>query len=209
MSSAVLHVQVARSRMKSWPAVCWLSALLFWLVLSPLASATTVQITQAQATTTVSGSTVAGTVTLPYHWDRMQASRSGRATFELAFPMPELTPGQLGQPFGIYFERIGNTAEVRMNGTLLARLGDTAQANSEDFSKSPQYVTVPPQLLMRSNQLRINLRADGGRRGGLARVVVGPESQVLPLYRTAHNCRRHWPWPPSACWWAGLHWCFG
>lgn len=167
----------------------WLFALWLGLALVPLAVADSVEITGARAIVTTGGQASTDTVVLPYHWDRVHASYPGTAQFELVFPMPEVTLRQLGQPFGIFFDRIGNTADIWLNGTLLARLGDTANPNTEDFSKSPQYVTVPPQLLMRNNILRIQLRADGGRRGGLSRVVVGPESEVLPLYRLAYNWR--------------------
>jgi signal transduction histidine kinase len=167
----------------------WLGLLVLWLALAPQAGAGALEIRAARAVVSVQGVTTTGNVALPYPWDRMNASRPGTAQFDMAFPMPEVTFRQLGEPFGIYFARIGSTADVWLNGTLLARLGDVAMPGVDDFSKSPQYVSIPPQLLMKDNVLTIHLRADGGRRGGLSRVVLGPESEVLPLYRVAHNWR--------------------
>ncbi|MBC7435498.1 MAG: histidine kinase [Bdellovibrionales bacterium] len=175
--------------MKFCPAVRWLAALMFWLALLPLAGAGSIDIAGARASVSLEGSTTVGQVALPYHWDRIHAAHPGTAQFDMVFRMPDVTRRQAELPFGIYFIRIGNTADVWLNGTLLARLGDIGNANSHDFSKSPQYVSVPPQLLQSENLLTVHLHADGGRRGGLSRVLVGPESEVLPVYREAYNWR--------------------
>ncbi|MBC7379168.1 MAG: histidine kinase [Burkholderiaceae bacterium] len=167
----------------------WLYLLVLWLTLASAAGAGSLEIRAARAVVSVQALTTTANVTLPYHWDREHRSHPGSAQFDMAFTMPEVSLQQLGEPFGIYFARIGNTADVWLNGTLLARLGDTAIADADDFSKSPQYVSIPPQLLMQQNLLTIHLHADGGRRGGLSRVVLGPESEVLPLFRTAYNWR--------------------
>jgi len=160
----------------------WLYLLVLWLTLASAAGAGSLEIRAARAVVSVQALTTTANVTLPYHWDREHRSHPGSAQFDMAFTMPEVSLQQLGEPFGIYFARIGNTADVWLNGTLLARLGDTAIADADDFSKSPQYVSIPPQLLMQQNLLTIHLHADGGRRGGLSRVVLGPESEVLPLF---------------------------
>ncbi|MDF3823536.1 hypothetical protein P3G55_26930 [Leptospira sp. 96542] len=72
-----------------------------------------------------------GEVGLPYHWDRAHVGRSGRAEFELRFDARDhdLAPGE---PYGIYLPRVGNTAEVWLNGTLLERLGDLDRPNTAD-----------------------------------------------------------------------------
>jgi signal transduction histidine kinase len=117
-------------------------------------------------------------VTLPYHWDREQRYSAGEAIFDVPFSLPS----QPTQPYGIYFQRIGSTAEISLNGTILTRLGDVRRPNTDDFAKGPQYVSVPPRLLGRDNVLRVHLRADGGRRGGLSALAVGPEDEVRELY---------------------------
>ena len=117
-------------------------------------------------------------VTLPYHWDREQRYSAGEAIFDVPFSLPS----QPTQPYGIYFQRIGSTAEISLNGTILTRLGDVRRPNTDDFAKGPQYVSVPPRLLGRDNVLRVHLRADGGRRGGLSALAIGPEDEVRELY---------------------------
>ena len=147
--------------------------------------AATVELTQAQATISVDGTTVEREVVLPYHWDRLHATHAGDGVFDLRFAMsPDPT-----RPYGIYFPRVGNTAEIWLNGALLARLGDLSRPNSDDYSKGPQYVAIPPRLLQQDNLLRVRLHADAGRRGGLATVLVGPESEVGPAFRYAFRWR--------------------
>ncbi|QBK03633.1 histidine kinase [Hylemonella gracilis] len=132
---------------------------------------------------------VLGPVTLPYHWDRAHVGHSGQAEFELRFDAPGHELAQ-GEPYGIYFPRIGNTAEVWLNGTLLERLGDLDRPNTADYAKGPQYVTVPPQLITGAdNRLIIRLHADKGRRGGLARPLLGPQAEVRPLYDATYGMR--------------------
>jgi len=167
-----------------------LLALLAWLLLAAVAHAEVVELERAWVVVRPEGQTTAPELPtlepLPYHWDRIHKGQAGVAEFELHFSTPSAATVD---PWGIYFPRIGNTADIWLNGTLLASLGDIADPNTADYSKGPQYVTVPPQLLMSENLLRIVVRADGGRRGGLARPVLGPQSEVWPLYRETYSTR--------------------
>jgi len=149
------------------------------------AAAETVELTQARATITVGGASTVALVTLPYHLDREQGTRPAQASFETGFGVV----GRADEPFGLYFPRLGNRAEVWLNGGLLAQLGDIREANTADYSKAPQYIPVPARLLQRQNVLRIELRADGGRRGGLSSIMVGPEREVKPLFERATRWR--------------------
>lgn len=173
----------------------WMCALFTALVLGFLAlaasaaSAATVEVVSARATVTVNGLTTTTDVQLPYHWDRVHRGRPGTGDFEMVFTLPEPSFSEAGEPYGMYFTRIGNSADIFLNGTLLARLGNTARPNGDDYAKGPQYVAVPPRMLQRVNTLRVQVRADGGRRGGLASVLVGPEAQVLPVFRKAFTWR--------------------
>src|SRR5215208_3257798 len=126
------------------------------------AGATTIELTDARATITVDGAATVRQVVLPYHLDREQGTRPAQAIFELHFP----TPASTDELYGMYVARIGNTAEIWLNDALLAQLGDVRQSNAADYSKAPQYLSIPAQLLQPDNVIRIHLRADGGRRGG-------------------------------------------
>ena len=159
----------------------WLLALT--LVLCGLPALAEVRtLTQAQAVVSPQGgSPVATAVTLPYHWDRQHNYRAGEATFDLAFTLP--LDASRAEPWGIYLNRIGSTAEIWLNGTLLTRFGDPRRPNTDDYAKGPQYVSVPPRLLLEDNLLRIRIHADAGRRGGLSAVDIGPEDEVRDLYQ--------------------------
>ncbi len=151
-----------------------------WLLLAlTTARAEVLDLTYARAMLLPEGrSAQTADVTLPYHWDREQRYSAGEAIFDVPFSLPS----QPTQPYGIYFQRIGSTAEISLNGTILTRLGDVRRPNTDDFAKGPQYVSVPPRLLGRDNVLRVHLRADGGRRGGLSALAVGPEDEVRERY---------------------------
>lgn len=151
-----------------------------WLLLAlPGARADVMELTYARATLMPEGRAArAADVTLPYHWDREQRYRAGEAVFDVPFSLPE----EPTQPWGIYFQRIGSTAEISLNGTILTHLGDVRRPNTDDYAKGPQYVSVPPRLLGRDNVLRVHVRADGGRRGGLSALAVGPEDEVRERY---------------------------
>jgi signal transduction histidine kinase len=159
--------------------------LLCGLLLAGAARAAVLELRQGAALVTVQGGTTHQPVVLPYHWDRIHKGLPGDMTVELPFTLPALTE----EPHGVYFQRVGNSAEIWLNGTLLARFGDPQRSNSADYAKGPQYVAIPSRLLDRDNVLRIRLHADGGRRGGLATVLVGPEHEVRALYANAFRWR--------------------
>jgi len=118
-------------------------------------------------------------VVLPYNWDREQGRRAGQAEFELRFD----APARAGEPWGLYFPRVGNRAELRINGQLLAQLGELDDRNGADFKKAPQYVAIPPGLLAAQNRLSVRIAADAGRHAGLAAVHVGPAAAAYRIYR--------------------------
>ncbi len=151
-----------------------------WLVMAASgAQAEVLELTYARASLMPEGRAArTADVTLPYHWDREQRYRAGEAVFDVPFSLP----AEPTQPWGIYFRRIGNRADISLNGTMLTRMGDLREANTDDYAKGPQYVPVPPRLLGRDNVLRVHIRADGGRRGGLSTLMVGPEDEVRELY---------------------------
>ena len=153
--------------------------------LAMAAGAVTTELTQARATITVDGATTVAQVALPYHLDREQGTRPAQATFELTFP----APAPLNELHGLYLARVGNSAEIWLNETLLAQFGDIRESNDSDFSKAPRYVAIPAQLLQPVNVLRIHVRGDGGRRGGLSSLVIGPDEEVRPLFERADRWR--------------------
>lgn len=174
---------------QGWPSIMRgmrkLLLLLFALLagLAGTAQATLLELRQAHVAATLDGQTVEHEVQLPYNWDHVHGARPGSAVFEVPLHL-EQTPAE---PYAVYFARVGNRAEIWLNGVLLSRLGDLSQFNRQDYAKAPQYVLIPAQLLRRDNVFRIVLSVDGGRRGGLSGLLVGTETEVREHYNRVYR----------------------
>ncbi|TXT40801.1 MAG: putative signal transduction histidine kinase, partial [Comamonadaceae bacterium] len=163
--------------MTEFRAGYWFFVLLLTSLTWP-AQALVLELRQAQAMVTTKGQTTQQLVNLPYHWDRQHPGLAGEAVFELPFELDQLPT----VPFGLYVPRLGNAYEVWLNGVLLQRQGDLQNYNGSDFAKAPRYVVIHPGLWRTHNLLLIRIRADVGRRGGLAALHLGPDEEVYPLY---------------------------
>ncbi len=171
--------------LRFWRQAQWRLVLLL-VSLAQMTHATTLELHQAQAVVTVQGQTSRGEVSLPYHWDVHQRGLAGEATFELLFDLPEVPT----VPFGLYVPRLGNAYEIWLNGVLLQRNGDLKRYNGPDYAKEPRFVEVEPDILRTDgNVFRVRIRADVGRRGGLAALKLGPEDEVYPLYASNFRWR--------------------
>jgi signal transduction histidine kinase len=166
--------------------------LVFCMAWAGASEATVLTLTQAQATVIVNGVTVQNELQLPYHWDRANPGQQGEAIFNFEFDLPE-APLDV---WGIYLPRLGNVYELWLNGVKLQshgvmapRAGDPQVYNAADFGRVARYVTVDGAHLHTTNQLRIYIRADVGRRGGLSRVMIGPQDEVLPLFENDNRWR--------------------
>jgi signal transduction histidine kinase len=161
---------------------CMLVLLLAW---GPAAHAELLRLTQAQTTVFANGKSVASGTDLPYNWDIRNAGQHGAAVFDLHFEVAELPV----EPWGVYLPSVGNAYDVLLNDTLLQRQGDLANPNGADYSKVPRFVVISPNLLQHSNVLRIHIRVDAERRGGLSEVYVGPQQEALSVYQHSYNWR--------------------
>jgi signal transduction histidine kinase len=144
-----------------------------------------VELRAAQATVVVNGLTEQRELTLPYHWDKNNAGRSGHAIFDLEFTLTRVPR----EPWGIYLPRVGNAYEVWLNGISVQHEGDMLQPNGSDYGQVPRLVPLPAGLLQQANDLQIRVRADVGRRGGLSTVWIGPRESVTALYARAYGWR--------------------
>ncbi len=156
-----------------------------WLgVLNPVA-ATPLVLQDAAVVVTVNGLSSRSNTQLPYHWDQQHKGQRGLARFELNFDLPDTTT----VPHGVYIPRLGNAFEVWLNGHLVQRKGDLAQFDTSDYAKVPRYVPLDATLLRRHNLLEVRIRADMGRKAGLAPLVFGPDEEVYPLYYQSYRAR--------------------
>ena len=174
-------------------ACCWRRGVLPWLALLLLAGlvwpavaqASLLELAQARVSATADGITTIRDVPLPYHWDAHHPGQQGEAVFELQFDLPVVPQ----DPWSLYLPRLGNAYAIWLNGTLLQREGDLRHYNGADYSQEPRYAAIPAGLLQASNQVRVHIRADVGRRGGLARLTLGPQDEVDAAYRNAYRWR--------------------
>ena len=163
--------------------LAWL--MLVWLALATSAGAATVELRLAEATLSVNGVITHSEVTLPYNWDRLHRGQPGTATFKISLALKELPT----EPYKVYFLRLGNAYEVSLNGTVLERNGDLQKFNGADYGLVPRSMALPSQLLQKDNLFQIRIKADGGRRGGVPRLIVGPDHEIDALYATEYRWR--------------------
>ena len=184
--------------MKCWSVWCkrgaglWLLGLTLWLSWLGGAQAQVLTLRDAQVTTTVEGQTHIRQVQLPYRWDREHAGLQGEAVFDIQFELAQ-SPQTV---WGVYLPRLGNAYAIWLNGTLLQQQGDVSAFlgkapafNGDDYARAPRYIAVGVGRFSTINHLRIHIRADRSRRGGLSAVMVGPQDDVLPLYARDYRWR--------------------
>ena len=162
---------------------CWL-VLWLWLPINQ-AGAEVLTLTQAEITLPGLPASAPAPVNLPYQWDRHHRGAAGEAHFQIPFSLAAVP----SEPYGLYIPRLGNAYAIWLNGALLEQNGDLSQGNGSDFAKAPRYLVLTPYLLSQHNLLQIHIRADAGRRGGLAPPVLGPHEEVYPRYLQDHRSR--------------------
>ena len=140
------------------------------------------ELRHAHVSVTVGQQTREQDITLPYHWDRHNPGQPGKAEFQFVFDLPSANR----DPWALYIPKLGNAYEVWLNGMLIERQGDMALFNGADHSQMPHFVPISPGELQTSNHLVVRIRADVGRRGGLSRLLIGPQEEVHPVYRSKH-----------------------
>ena len=164
----------------------WLGAIL-WLCTGLLAcaQATVLTLDHARAELTVNGRSTTTDVRLPYGWDYLQKGNSGVGRFELDFDGPSAAT----EPWGLYFNRLGNAYVVTFNGVVLEKNGTLEAGDFSDYAKAPRFLLIPPNLLLTHNHLEITIRSDSGRRSGVPVVQVGPKDELEPTYRREFGLR--------------------
>jgi signal transduction histidine kinase len=151
----------------------------------PHAPTTLIELREAAARVDIDGVTRTLPVALPYHWDRRHAGHAGTARFVIDFALDEVPD----VPWAAFIGRVGNAYEVRLNDLPLSRAGELDAPDGADFAKVPKLMTIPVGLLRKSNRLEIVIRADVGRRAGLAPIVLGPETTVRSVHDSASRFR--------------------
>ena len=131
-------------------------------------------------------------VKLPYRWDKEAPQHGGSASFILA--LPELSDSE---PLALLFFRVGNQAEITLSlgekRFVLSKLGELGHSAS-DSSKSPVWVPIPSGLLSQNpgqpRFLEVKISAQASRYGGLSKVMVGPATELRPLFEQQYRWRQ-------------------
>ena len=181
----------------------WCIGLYFGLIFPCFANAQVQELTQALVRTSFNpGQAIP--VELPYNWDTKHPQQNGQAVFEIAFTLAVDPSSQrpsnsahsdsaplASSPYALYIGRVGTVYEVWLNGSLLSAQGyaQSSAPSLADYAKAPRLFALPEQILQNNNLLRISLRADAGRKGGLSAMLVGPQSAVAAHYQSAHLWR--------------------
>ena len=183
---------------------CFFCCLVYVLVCSlpTQAEASVVALRHASVELTINGESAFADVQLPYGWDSHHKGVAGLARFVLSFDGPSAEP----MPWALYFYRLGNAYQIKLNGMVLDANGsihgaegnaDVVQLNSSvpepqtaqtepaysDYAKIPRFVRIPAGVLLPHNQLEITIRSDSGRRSGVPVVWVGPKDELEPVYQ--------------------------
>lgn len=123
---------------------------------------------------------------LPHRWDSSYPHQGGRATYRLTLP-----PAAAAQPYALFFPRIGNQAEVRIDGVVLAVLGELGNP-ATDYAKAPVRIDVPRSMLRPSGgtPLEVTVTVQANRWGGLSSILFGPAAEVRPVYASNFRWRQ-------------------
>ncbi|QTN27587.1 histidine kinase [Rhodoferax sp. AJA081-3] len=143
------------------------------------------QLRTAQATLTLGEQTQSVDVQLPYGWDFHHKGQAGVGRFVMAFEGPITVPS----PWALYFHRLGNAYQVKLNGVVLDANGSISEATGSDYAKVPRFVRIPAGVLLPHNQLEVTIRSESGRRSGVPAVWVGPKDELEPLYQREYAIR--------------------
>lgn len=171
-----------------WPGLCrlWWALCLGLLAVVPVRAAEVIVFERAWAVLEPQGLPVReGEVDLGRRWDLDYPGRDGMAHYRLSLPP------RTRDDMAMLFTRLGNQAEVRLNGVLLRRLGRLGDP-AYDSGKEPVLLQLPAALLRADgpNELWIDASVQALRWGGLSIVHYGPEPLVRPLYEQLFSWRQ-------------------
>ncbi len=169
---------------------CWLRAWRWGVGVGFLttllsAQAEVLELTQAQICAGAEAACTAQDTPLPYFWDAAFPGRAGLVEIVVPFTPAASVRG----PQAVYLPRVGNGYEIALNGVLLENSQEWDTPNGVDFAKQPRLITLSNVVLGARNELRIRLRADVGRRAGLARPLIGPRDELMVRFQRDHRWR--------------------
>ena len=146
------------------------------MALASLAKAELV-LTEARLNPVEGAADSGSTVVLPYLWDRSQPAQSAVAEFVFNFDMPALA----AEPYGLFAAKMANAYEVTVNGRHIEQFGSMRWPAWED-AKLPRIIPLGHTLRVGPNELRVRIRGDAGRQGGLSPLLIDTMPQAQDAY---------------------------
>ncbi len=149
----------------------------------------------AQATLSPDGAEpqVFESLKLPHRWDKSFPRHAGQAVYRLQLP-----PALSDEPHALFFPRIGNQAEIRVNGKALGFPGQWGKLGNPqtDHAKGPVWVEFARDSLNTSGPtpLEITVSVQANRWGGLSAPSFGTASDLRPLYQANYRWRQIASW---------------
>lgn len=132
-------------------------------------------IKQATLRDAADGSAPAQTVSLSNGWNGV--NRSGNWIYQIEFSGPN-TPGS----WGLYIPRIGNRAQITLNGWVVGQLG-SLNGDTSDFAQRPHLFHLPEAALRSGrNTVQLLVQGDRARYAGLSSLAIGPWKDTQDLY---------------------------
>ncbi len=129
---------------------------------------------------------VVSTVTLPHRWDKSYPREGGRAVYKLDLPATGSR-----EPHALFFPRIGNQAEIVVDGEVMAQVGSLGSP-ATDHAKGPVWIDIPSSKLRGAEPtpLEIRITAQANRWGGVSNIYFGAASEIRPAYQTNYRWRQ-------------------
>jgi signal transduction histidine kinase len=129
-------------------------------------------------------------VKLSHRWDNLYPGKSGSVTYRFSLPTEQIEQANQ-EPYGLFINRVGNQAIIKIGGAVVAQLGELNKPGF-DASKAPVYVSLPSSLLKvgGSTDVEIMITTQQSRWGGLSEISFGKEKLVKPLYNSNYSWRQ-------------------
>ncbi|MGE3347219.1 MAG: sensor histidine kinase [Ramlibacter sp.] len=122
---------------------------------------------------------------LSHRWDDEFPGQGGTATYRITLP-----PRQGDEDMALLFSRVGNQAQVAINGQVRLKLGQLGNPR-RDAAKTVHLLEVPARWLSAAgpNELVVQVTTQAARWGGLSTVQYGPAAAVSAEFATQRQWR--------------------
>ncbi|MBL4759354.1 MAG: hypothetical protein JKY80_00650, partial [Mariprofundaceae bacterium] len=117
--------------------------------------------------------------TLPDNWLRSHSGMGGSSWYRSEFELKQ-TNSTL---WAVFIPRVNMNVAVFLNDKEIGNSGSFLEPMARNWAR-PLYYTIPTELLdIGKNTLKIHLKSYPGEGGGLSKILVGENEDLLPLFQ--------------------------